>query len=77
MGGNIIIFDFASTNEITSISVGAEVYTLCPINEKYILVGKFNGELDIIDFNNKSIVKKYQAHENVVAGIERFKIQNS
>ena len=76
-GGNIIIFDFDNTNEITSISVGSIVWSLCSINEKYILVGKFNGELDVIDFNNKSIVKKYQAHKEYVIGIERFKTENS
>ena len=72
-----MIFDFDNTNEIISISVGDSVYSLCSINEKYILVGKFNGELDVIDFNNKSIVKKYQAHKNAVAGIEKFKTEYS
>ena len=38
---------------------------------------KFNGELDVIDFHNKSIVKKYQAHKFVVVGIEKFKTENS
>ena len=77
-GGNIIIFDFNNTNEISSISVGySSVWSLCSINEKYILVGKFNGELDVIDFNNKSIVKKYQAHKNGVGGVEKFKTENS
>jgi len=76
-GGNIMIFDFDNTNEISSISVGAEVRSLCSVNEKYILVGKYNGEIDVIDFNNKSIVKKYQAHKNAVAGIEKFKTEIS
>ena len=40
-------------------------------------MGKKNGELDVIDFNNISIVKKYQAHENFVAGIEKFKTEYS
>ena len=39
-------------------------------------MGKDNGELDVIDFNNKSIVKKYQAHKDAVAGIEKFKTEN-
>ena len=51
--------------------------SLYSINEKYILVGKDNGELEVIDFNNKSIVKKYQAHKYDVAGIEKFKTENS
>ena len=76
-GGNIIIFDFDNTNEITSISVGDWVFSLCSINEIYTLVGKDNGELDVIDFNNKSIVKKYQAHKKYVLGIEKFKTENS
>ena len=78
LGGNIMIFDFTNTNEISSISVGYSiVWSLCSINEKYILVGNGNGELDVIDFNNKSIVKKYQAHKEYVLGIERFKTENS
>ena len=37
-GGNIIIFDFNNTNEISSISVGySSVWSLCSINEKYIM----------------------------------------
>ena len=37
--GNVIIFDFLSTNEISSISVGnSYIYSLCSLNEKYILV---------------------------------------
>ena len=40
-------------------------------------MGKFNGELDVLDFNNKSITKKYQVHEDVVAGIEKFKTEYS
>ena len=61
---------------MTSVSVGLPVVSLCSINEKYILVGKI-GELDVIDFNNKSITKKFQVHEDVVAGIEKFKTENS
>ena len=76
-GGNVIIFDFNNTNEISSISVGSSICSLCLINEKYILVGKANGELDVIDFNNKSIAKKYQAHKNAVGGVEKFKTENS
>ena len=77
LGGMVIIFDFMTTNEIGSISVGGSIYSLCSIKEKYILVGKFNGELAVIDFDNKSIVKKYQAHKKYVAGIEKFKTQDS
>ena len=74
-GGNVIIFDFISTNEISSISVGKySVYSLCSLNEKYILVGGYNKELKIIDFDNKSIVKIYSAHNNYILGIEKIKI---
>ena len=66
-GGNVIIFDFRSTNEISSISFGYYIYSLCSLNEKYILVGGYySGELKIIDFDNKSIVKNYSAHNNYI-----------
>jgi len=73
-GGNVIIFDFLTTNEISSISFGNSVYSLCSLNEKYILVGGSNKELKIIDFDNKSIVKNYSAHNNYIYGIEKIKI---
>ena len=72
-GGNVIIFDFISTNEISSISVGGIIFSLCSLNEKYILVGNNKGELKVIDFDNKSIIKNYNAHNQVV-GIENIKI---
>ena len=71
--GNVIIFDFISTNEISSIYVGGWIYSLCSTNEKYILVGNGIGELKVIDFDNKSIINNYNAH-NVVVGIEKIKI---
>jgi len=75
LSGNVIIFDFLSTNEISSISFGNSVLSLCSLNEKYILVGCYNSkELKIIDFDNKSIVKNYSAHNNVIYGIEKIKI---
>ena len=73
-GGNVIIFDFISTNEISSISVGGWIYSLCSLNEKYILVGNTKGELKVIDFDNKSIIKNYNAHNKNIAGIEKIKI---
>ena len=78
-GGNVMIFDYVTTNEISSISVEGEVDSLCSINEKYILVGKNKGELKVIDFDNKSIVKNYQGHNdnNTVFGIEKFKTPKS
>ena len=75
LGGNVIIFDFISTNEISSISVGNyRLFSLCSLNEKYILVGGDNKELKIIDFDNKSIVKNYSAHNNRIFDIEKIKI---
>ena len=73
-GGNVIIFDFISTNEISSIKVGGIIYALCSINEKYILVGNDKKELKVIDFDNKSIIKNYNAHNNFIGGIEKIKI---
>ena len=72
--GNVIIFDFISTNEISSISFGNCVSSLCSLNEKYILVGGYNKELKIIDFDNKSIVKNYSANNNDILSIEKIKI---
>ena len=72
-GGNVIIFDFISTNEISSIKVGGIIYALCSINEKYILVGNDKKELKVIDFDNKSIIKNYKVHEGPVLGIEKIK----
>ena len=74
-GNNVIIFDFISTNEISSISVGNYcIYSLCSLNEKNILVGNSNKELKIIDVDNKSIVKNYSVHNNYIYGIEKIKI---
>ena len=71
--GNVIIFDFISTNEISSIKVGGWIYSLCSINEKYILVGNDKKELKVIDFDNKSIIKNYKVHDKDVLGIEKIK----
>ena len=76
-GGNVIIFDFLSTNEIGSISIGGTIYSLCSINEKYILVGNDSNELKVIDFDNKSLVKKYQWNNFCIYGIEKIKTQES
>ena len=72
-GGNVIIFDFISTNEISSITIGGTIYSLCSINEKYILVGNDTNELKVIDFDNKSIIKKYQWNNFCIYGIEKIK----
>ena len=40
-GGNAIIFDFISTNEISSIKVGGIIYALCSINEKIYFSWKY------------------------------------
>jgi len=75
-GGNIIIFDFISTKEIITISVGGHIYSLCSLNEKYILVGNNKNELKVFGFYNKSIIKNYKAHNNLIYGIEKIKILN-
>ena len=74
-GGNVIIFDFISTNKISSIYVGGIIYSLCSINENYILVGNAHKELKVIDFDNKSIIKNYKVHNWPVVGIENIKTQ--
>ena len=75
-GGNIIIFDFESTNEISSISVGGGICSINLINKKYILVGNDKKELNVIDFDNKSIVKNYREHNKDILGIEKIKTYN-
>ena len=76
LGGNIIIFDFLSTNEIYSISTGSSwVYAICSLNEKYFLAGNYEGEIKVIDFDNKSIIKNYTGHNNWIHGIEKIKIE--
>ena len=76
-GGNVMIFDYITTNEISSISVCNVINSLCSINEKYILIGTSNGELKVINFDNKSIIKTYKSHNKEVLGIEKIKTQNS
>ena len=72
-GGNIVVFDFFSTNEIFSISDSSRFFSLCSINEKYILAGNEKGKLKVIDFDNKSIIKNYNAHNNNAFDIEKIK----
>ena len=76
-GGNVIIFDFISTNEISSINAGGEIYSLCSINEKYILVGNTFAQLKVIDFDNKSIIKNYKEHNKAIYGIEKIKVDGN
>ena len=71
--GNIIIYDFSTTLEIGSISVGGWIYSICSLNERYILVGNTNKELKVIDLYNKAIIKNYQEHKKEIAGIEKIK----
>ena len=73
--GNIIIFDFNNTNEICFIPAGNDIYALCSLNEKYFLVGNYNKEIKVIDFDNKSIIKNYTGHNNYIYGIEKIKIE--
>ena len=75
-GGNVIIFDFLSANEIHSIYIGTEVNALCPLNEKYILVGNDDSEIKIIDYDSLSIFKKFVGHNKFTLGIEKIKIEN-
>jgi len=72
-GGNIIIFDFLSTNEIYSISIGGIIFSLCSINEKLILIGNSNNELKAFDVDKKSFIKNYPGHNSPIIGIEKIK----
>ena len=74
-GGNIIIFDFFSADEIYSISTGSSVKALCSLNEKYFLVGNDEGEIKVINFDSKSIIKKYICDDCEIYGIEKIKIE--
>ena len=73
-GGNVVIFDFISTNEIAKVSVGGYVYSLCTLNEKYILAGNSKNEIKVIDFDSKSIVKEKSFHNSFIYGIEKIKV---
>ena len=72
-GGNIIIFDYLSTNEIYSISIGGIIFSLCSINEKLMLIGNSNNELKVFDIDKKSFIKNYQGHNSPIIGIEKIK----
>ena len=73
IGGNVIIFDFVSTDEISSIYVDDIIYSLCSINDKFILVGNENNGFKLIDLDNKSIIKNYKAHNEAVLGIKKIR----
>ena len=72
------IFEFYSTKLIKRIQLGANiVFSLCSINEKYIIASN-SYKLKIIDMENYSVVKEYSAHydgeEYEIKGIEKIKI---
>ena len=73
--GNIIIFDFFSADEIYSISTSSWVQALCSLNEKYFLVGNDKGEIKVINFDSKSIIKKYICDDYGIYGLEKIKIE--
>ena len=73
------IFDFYSTELIKRIQLGEkEVYSLCSINEKYVIASN-SSQLKIIDMEKYSVVKDYPAYEDdgenhEIIGIEKIKI---
>ena len=73
------IFEFESTELIKRIQLGEEcVYSLCSINEKYIIASN-SSKLKIIDMEKYSVVKDYSAYEDdgekhEIYGIEKIKI---
>ena len=60
--GNLSIFDFISTNLIKFISLKETIYSMCSLNEKYLLVGNYH-KMKVIDIDNYSVVKEYN-HES-------------
>ena len=77
--GRVLIFDFDSTVEIHSFKAdgygGNPIYGLCPLNEKYFLVGK-GQTIQLIDFDNKSIIESYITlyPDTYMYGIEKINI---
>ena len=73
------IFEFESTKFIKRIQLGEkEVYSLCSINEKYVIASNAS-KLKIIDMEKYSIVKDYSACEDdgfshIIYGIKKIKI---
>ena len=76
-GGIVTIFDFIYVQEIYSIQVGWHIYSLCSVNEKYILVGYDNKGIQVIDFDHKKNIITYKSHKNFVYGIEKLKVNMS
>ena len=73
--GNVVIFDFFSKNPkpIKSIFLNNYITSLCSLNEQYFLVGNRNKELNVFDFESKSIKKTYEYNNNIEK-IEKLKI---
>lgn len=73
--GNVVIFDFFSKNPkpIKSIFLNNYITALCSLNEQYFLVGNKNKELNVFDFESKSIKKTYEYNNNIEK-IEKLKI---
>ena len=73
------IFEFESTKLIKRIQLGEkDVYSLCSINEKYIIASN-SSKLKIIDMEKYSVVKDYSAYGDdgedcEIYGIEKIKI---
>jgi len=73
------IFEFESTKLIKRIQLGEkDVYSLCSINEKYIIASN-SSKLKIIDMEKYSVVKDFSAYGDdgedcEIYGIEKIKI---
>ena len=77
-GYDVVIFDFESTNEISSIKVNEKSYFngLCSLNEKYILVGD-DKEIRVLNFDSKSFIKNYKDFtDESIQGIEKINVPN-
>ena len=73
-GGNLSIYDFISTNLIKYISVNNNIYSLCSLNEKYLMIGGGSKTLKIIDMDNYSVVKEYSGHNYEIFLIKKVNI---
>ena len=62
-------------DEIFSFSTSSCVHALCSLNEKYFLVVNDKGEIKVINFDSKSIIKKYICDDYEIYGIEKIKIE--
>ena len=72
--GNLSIFDFESSNLIKYISLNQPIYSLCSLNEKYLLAGGEGQVIKVIDMDNYSVIKEYSGHNYCISLIKKINI---